>query len=107
MAAHRWWADLTFLSRYEQKATDRLYAIWTHLETLGFPQDVLPASHARCGQTEQRGRIHGRGRTSRRRWADRPDYFPQLVGVQFLAGIGHFVPIEAPDAFIEVIRTVL
>jgi pimeloyl-ACP methyl ester carboxylesterase len=41
-------------------------------------------------------------------WADRlQDYFPQLVGVQFLAGIGHFVPFEAPDAFIESIRTVL
>ena len=41
-------------------------------------------------------------------WADRlQDYFPQLVGVQFLAGTGHFVPFEAPDAFIEAIRKML
>ncbi len=41
-------------------------------------------------------------------WADRlEDYFPHLVGVQLLAGIGHFVPFEAPDAFVEAIRTVL
>ena len=41
-------------------------------------------------------------------WADRlEEYFPHLVRVQMLAGIGHFVPFEAPDAFIEAIRTVL
>ena len=41
-------------------------------------------------------------------WADRlEDYFPHLVGVRLLAGIGHFVPFEAPDAFVEAIRTVL
>ena len=41
-------------------------------------------------------------------WADRlEDSFPRLVGVQMLAGIGHFVPFEAPDAFVEAIRTVL
>jgi len=41
-------------------------------------------------------------------WADRlEEYFPQLVGVQMLAGIGHFVPFEAPDALVEAIRTVL
>jgi pimeloyl-ACP methyl ester carboxylesterase len=41
-------------------------------------------------------------------WADRlQDYFPHLVRVQMLAGTGHFVPFEAPDAFIESIRTVL
>ena len=41
-------------------------------------------------------------------WADRlEEYFPQLVGVQMLAGIGHFVPFEAPDAFVKAIRTVL
>lgn len=42
------------------------------------------------------------------RWADRlGDYFPQLAGVQLLAGIGHFVPFEAPDTLVEAIRTVL
>ncbi len=41
-------------------------------------------------------------------WADRlEDYFPHLVGMQLLAGIGHFVPFEAPDALVEAIRTVL
>jgi pimeloyl-ACP methyl ester carboxylesterase len=41
-------------------------------------------------------------------WADRlEDYFPHLVRVQMLAGSGHFVPFEAPDAFIEIIRMVL
>ena len=35
------------------------------------------------------------------------EYFPHLVRVQMLAGIGHFVPFEAPDAFIETISTVL
>jgi pimeloyl-ACP methyl ester carboxylesterase len=41
-------------------------------------------------------------------WADRlEDYFPYLVGVQMLAGIGHFVPFEAPDTFVEAIGTVL
>jgi pimeloyl-ACP methyl ester carboxylesterase len=35
------------------------------------------------------------------------DYFPHLVVVQLLAGIGHFVPFEAPDALVEAIRTVL
>ena len=41
-------------------------------------------------------------------WADRlHDPFSQLIGVQVLAGIGHFVPFEAPDAFLESIRTVL
>src|SRR5260370_31764455 len=41
-------------------------------------------------------------------WADRlEDYFSQLVGVQMLAGIGHFVPLEAPDALVEAIRTIL
>jgi len=41
-------------------------------------------------------------------WADRlEDYFPQLVGVQLLAGIGHFVPFEASDAFLESIYMVL
>ena len=41
-------------------------------------------------------------------WADRlEEYFPHLVGVQMLAGIGHFVPFEAHDAFVEAIRTVL
>ena len=41
-------------------------------------------------------------------WADRlEEYFPQLVRLQILAGIGHFVPFEAPDALVEAIRTVL
>jgi pimeloyl-ACP methyl ester carboxylesterase len=41
-------------------------------------------------------------------WADRlEDYFPRLVRVQTLAGIGHFVPFEAPDALVEAIRAVL
>jgi pimeloyl-ACP methyl ester carboxylesterase len=41
-------------------------------------------------------------------WADRlEEYFPHLVRVQMVAGIGHFVPFEAPDAFLETIRTVL
>jgi pimeloyl-ACP methyl ester carboxylesterase len=41
-------------------------------------------------------------------WADRlEDYFSQLAGVQLLAGIGHFVPFEAPDAMVEAILTVL
>ena len=41
-------------------------------------------------------------------WADRlEEYFPHLVRVQMLAGIGHFVPLEAPDALVEAIRTVL
>jgi len=41
-------------------------------------------------------------------WADRlAEFFSQLVRVQMLAGIGHFVPFEAPDAFVEAIRAVL
>ena len=41
-------------------------------------------------------------------WAEPlEEYFPLLVGVQMLAGIGHFVPFEAPDALVEAIRTVL
>jgi pimeloyl-ACP methyl ester carboxylesterase len=41
-------------------------------------------------------------------WADRLEgSFSHLVGVQILAGIGHFVPFEAPDAFVKAIRTVL
>jgi len=41
-------------------------------------------------------------------WADRlEEYFPHLVRVQMLAGIGHFVPLEAPDALVEAIRTIL
>ncbi len=41
-------------------------------------------------------------------WADRlEEYFPHLVRVQMLAGIGHFVPFEAPDALVEVISAVL
>ena len=41
-------------------------------------------------------------------WADRlQEYFPNLVHLQLLADIGHFVPFEAPDAFVEAIRTVL
>jgi pimeloyl-ACP methyl ester carboxylesterase len=41
-------------------------------------------------------------------WADRlAEFFSHLVRVQMLAGIGHFVPFEAPDAFVEAIRTVL
>jgi hypothetical protein len=41
-------------------------------------------------------------------WADRlEDHFPHLVRVQLLAGIGHFVLFEAPDALVEAIRTVL
>ena len=41
-------------------------------------------------------------------WADRlAEFFSQLVRMQLLAGIGHFVPFEAPDAFVEAIRAVL
>jgi pimeloyl-ACP methyl ester carboxylesterase len=41
-------------------------------------------------------------------WADRlGDTFSHLLGVQFLPGIGHFVPFEAPEAIVEAIRTVL
>jgi pimeloyl-ACP methyl ester carboxylesterase len=41
-------------------------------------------------------------------WADRlGETFSHLLGVQFLPAIGHFVPFEAPDAFVEAIRTVL
>ncbi|MGZ6391657.1 MAG: alpha/beta fold hydrolase [Ktedonobacterales bacterium] len=41
-------------------------------------------------------------------WADRlGETFVHLIGVQVLPGIGHFVPFEAPDAFLEGIRTVL
>jgi len=41
-------------------------------------------------------------------WADRlQEYFTHLAGLQVLAGIRHFVPFEAPDAFVEAIRRVL
>jgi pimeloyl-ACP methyl ester carboxylesterase len=41
-------------------------------------------------------------------WADRlGDTFSRLLGVQFLPGIGHFVPFEAPEAVVEAIRIVL
>jgi pimeloyl-ACP methyl ester carboxylesterase len=41
-------------------------------------------------------------------WADRlSETFTQLLSVQILAGIGHFVPFEAPEAFVESIRSVL
>ncbi|MGZ3681086.1 MAG: alpha/beta fold hydrolase [Ktedonobacterales bacterium] len=41
-------------------------------------------------------------------WADRlGETFVQLLGVRVLPGIGHFVPFEAPDAFVDGIRTVL
>lgn len=41
-------------------------------------------------------------------WADRlEEYFSHLVHVQMLAGVGHFTPFEAPDAFVETINAVL
>jgi pimeloyl-ACP methyl ester carboxylesterase len=41
-------------------------------------------------------------------WADRlGETFVQLRGVQVLPGIGHFVPFEAPDAFVEAIHSML
>jgi pimeloyl-ACP methyl ester carboxylesterase len=41
-------------------------------------------------------------------WADRlGETFSHLLGVQILPGIGHFVPFEAPEAFVEAIRSVL
>jgi pimeloyl-ACP methyl ester carboxylesterase len=41
-------------------------------------------------------------------WADRlGESFTQLLGVHILPGIGHFVPFEAPDAFVEAIRSVV
>jgi pimeloyl-ACP methyl ester carboxylesterase len=41
-------------------------------------------------------------------WADRlSETFVQLRGVRVLPGVGHFVPFEAPDAFVEAIRAVL
>jgi pimeloyl-ACP methyl ester carboxylesterase len=41
-------------------------------------------------------------------WADRlGETFTQLLGVKVLAGIGHFVPFEALDAFVEAIRSML
>lgn len=41
-------------------------------------------------------------------WGDKlGDYFTNLLRVQFLPGIGHFMPFEAPDAMAEAIRTVL
>ena len=40
-------------------------------------------------------------------WADRlGDTFSHLLGVQFLPGIGHFVPFEAPEAVVEEMRRV-
>lgn len=39
-------------------------------------------------------------------WADQLQaYFSQLLRVQILPGIGHFVPFEAPDQIIEAIRS--
>jgi pimeloyl-ACP methyl ester carboxylesterase len=59
--------------------TQPTYVLWGELET------VLPAA-----------------------WADRlEEHFTQLVGVEVLAGIGHFVPFEAPGAFVEAIRRML
>jgi pimeloyl-ACP methyl ester carboxylesterase len=41
-------------------------------------------------------------------WADRlGETFVQLLGVQTLPGIGHFVPFEAPEVVVEAIRTAL
>ncbi len=41
-------------------------------------------------------------------WGDRlAEYFSHLLHVQFLPGVGHFVPFEAPEAVVEAIRTVL
>lgn len=41
-------------------------------------------------------------------WADRLDEtFTQLRDVRILSGVGHFVPFEAPDAFVDAIRSVL
>jgi pimeloyl-ACP methyl ester carboxylesterase len=41
-------------------------------------------------------------------WADRlGETFTHLLGVQILPGIGHFVPFEAPEAFVAAIQTVL
>lgn len=41
-------------------------------------------------------------------WADRlSETFAHLRGVRILPGIGHFMPFEAPDAFVESIRAVL
>ncbi len=41
-------------------------------------------------------------------WADRlGETFTHLLELQVLRGIGHFVPFEAPDAFVEAIHTVL
>lgn len=41
-------------------------------------------------------------------WADRlGETFVRLLGVRVLPGIGHFVPFEAPDTFVEAIRAVL
>jgi pimeloyl-ACP methyl ester carboxylesterase len=41
-------------------------------------------------------------------WADRlGETFVQLRGVQVLPGIGHFVPFEAPEVFVEAVRAAL
>jgi pimeloyl-ACP methyl ester carboxylesterase len=41
-------------------------------------------------------------------WADRlGETFVQLRGLEVLPGIGHFVPFEAPDAFVKAIQSVL
>ena len=37
-------------------------------------------------------------------WSDRLDEFFADVDVQVLAGVGHFVPLQAPDAVADAIR---
>lgn len=40
-------------------------------------------------------------------WADRlGEFFPRLVGLERLPGVGHFVPLEAPASFAEGVRRV-
>jgi pimeloyl-ACP methyl ester carboxylesterase len=41
-------------------------------------------------------------------WTDRlADYFPRLLRLQILSGVGHFVPLEAPEVLVEAIKSVI